>query len=123
MVKREDCEYLAIDSKVGHGIHNAQEGGDRLCLLTNLGLVHFELEPVVLKVLFDLLSVHIVDVQVGDGQDSAPMFVALGELRVLRVEDAIEEGEVVRDLLIPIHVETILGFQDRSSEVRHVEDV
>jgi hypothetical protein len=123
VVKRENCEYLAIDSKLRHGIHDAQEGGDRLCFLTDLGLVYFELEPVVLKVLLDLLSVHIVDVQVCDGQDSAPMFVALCQLWVLWVEDPIEEGEVVGDLLISVHMEPVLGLQDRRSEVRHVEAV
>ena len=122
-MKRENCEYLAIDSELGHGIHNAQEGGDRLCLLTDLGLVYFELEPVVFKVLLDLLSVYIVYIQVCDSQHSAPMFVALSQLWVPWVEDAVQESEVVGDLLVPVDMEAVLGLQNRCSEVRHVEGV
>lgn len=51
------------------------------------------------------------------------MLVAVCQLRILDVEDSIEEGEVVRDLLIAVNMKAILRFSDSSSEVRHVEDV
>ena len=85
--------------------------------------MHLELETVVSEVSFDLVTVHIVHVQVGDSQHTAPALVAFSQLGIFRVEDAIQEGEVVGYFLIAINVETILGLQDRCSEVRHVEVV
>lgn len=117
------CEYLANDSKLCHRVYNAQKGGNGLRLLADLGLVYLEFKAVVLEVLFDLITVHIVHVQVSDSQHSAPALVALSQLRVLGVEDAIEKGEVVGYLLVAVHVESILGLQDRCSKVRHVEVV
>ena len=114
-------EYLAIDAKLRHGVHNAQESGNRLCLLTNLGLVHFELEPVVLEIFLDLLSIDIEDIEVCHGQDTAPTLVAVGQLGVLWIENAVKEGEVVRDLLVAINMEAVLCLGHGGSEIRHVE--
>lgn len=72
---------------------------------------------------FDLVTVHVVHVQVGDGQHTAPAFVAFGKLRVLWVEYAVEESEVVGYLLVAVNMESILGLQNRCSKVRHVEVV
>ena len=88
-------EYLAIDSELRHGVHNAQEGGDRLSLFTNFGLVQLEIEVVVIEVLLNLLAVDIEHIEVSDGQNSSPTLVAVGQLSILNVEDTIEKGEVV----------------------------
>lgn len=114
-------EYLSEDAKFRHGIHNAQECGNGLCLLANLGLVDLKFQIVVLEVLLDLLAIHVVDIEICDGQNTIPAFVAVGQLRVLRVKDTVEEGELVRYLLVAIHVEAILGLGDGSCKVRHVE--
>ncbi len=114
-------EYLPINAELGHGVDDAQECGDSLCLLSDLGLVDLELETVVLEILFDLLAVDIIDVQVCHCKHSSPALITFGQLTVLRVEDPIEEGEVVRDSLVAIHVEAILGFGDRSYKIRHFE--
>lgn len=80
-----------------------------------------KLQPVVLEVSLDLLAIHIVDIHICDGQHSAPMLVAVSQLGVFRVENSIEEGEVVGDSLVAINMEAILCLNDRCSEVRHVE--
>ena len=85
--------------------------------------MYLELKAVVFEVSFNFFAVHVVHVQVRDSQDSAPATVAFSQLRVLRIENAIEKGEVVRYLLIAIDMESILGLQDRCAEVRHVEMV
>ena len=79
--------------------------------------MHLELEVVVLEIFFNLFTVHVVHIQVRDSQYSAPALVAFSQLRVLRVENAIKKGEVVGYLLIAIDMESILGLQDRCSEV------
>ena len=63
-----------------------------------------------LKVPLDLFAIHIVHVQVGDSQDASPMLVAVRELGVLWIEDAIQEGKVVGDLLVAVDMETSLGL-------------
>ena len=83
--------------------------------------MNLELQPVVLKVFFDLFAIDIIHVQVCHCEDSSPGFVAFGQLAVLQVEDPVKESEVVRDFFIAIHVETILGFDDRSYKIRHVD--
>lgn len=127
MVKLGDMEknheYLPIDAELCHGIYDTQESGNSLGLLADLGLVYLELEAVMFKVVFDLVTVYVVHVQIGDSQHTAPAFVAFSKLRVLWVEYTIEESEVVGYLLVAVDVESILGLQDRCSEVRHVEVV
>ncbi len=79
--------------------------------------MNLEVQSVMLEVCLDLFAVDVVDVQVRDRQDAAPTLIAFGELRVRRVEDAVEEGEVVGDLLVSVHVEAILGLDDLGSKV------
>ena len=112
--------YLSVDAKFSHGVDDAQEGWDSLCLLSNLRFMDLELEAIVLEILFNLLAIDIVDVQVGYGEDSSPAFIAFGELTVLRVEDSIQESKVIRNPFITIDMETILGLNDRSDQIRHV---
>lgn len=114
-------EYLANDSKVGHGVDDAQEGRNGFRFFPNLGLVNLELQVVMLKVFLDLISVQIVYVQIGHGQHSAPTLETSGQLGVLGVEDAIEESEVVRNLLITLDVETVLRLEHGGFHVRHIE--
>ena len=38
------------------------------------------------------------------------------------MEDSVEEGKVVGDFLIAIHMKAILGLKDRGAEVRHEFD-
>ena len=107
--------YLSVDAEFSHGVDDAQECRDSLCLLSNLRFVDLELKAIMLEIFFNLLAIDIVDVQVGYGEDSSPAFIAFGELTVLRVEDSIQEGKVVRNPFIAIDMETILGFNDRSN--------
>lgn len=111
--------FFSVDSEFVHGVDNAEKGLDGLGLLADHGLVNGKLELVVVKVLLHLGAVDVKDVGVHDSQSAAPSLVALGELRVLLVEDTIEEGEVVFDLLVTLDVETIFGLLDGSVEVRH----
>lgn len=76
-----------------------------------------EVQSVMLEVFLDLFAVDVVDIQVRHRQDAAPTLVAFGELRVLLVEDTVEEGKVVGDLLVSVHVEAILGLNDRGVHV------
>lgn len=74
-----------------------------------------------LEVLLNPLAVNIVYVEIRDGQDTVPFLVAIGQLRVLGIEDAVEEGKIVGDLFVAIHVETILSLLDGGCKVGHVE--
>lgn len=83
--------------------------------------MNLQVKTVVLKVLFDLLSVHIVDIEIRHGQDAPPMAIAVRQLGVLDIENAVEECEVVGDLLISLYVEALLRLGHGCLEVRHVE--
>ena len=113
--------YFAINPEFCHRVYYAQEGRNCFGLLANLGLVQFECKIVVLEICFNLLAVDIVNVQICDGQDTAPVLVAVRKLRTVFVENAIKEGEVIRDLLVTLYVEAVLGLRNGSSEVRHPE--
>lgn len=112
-----NCEYLSIDTKLGHRINNAQKGGDRFCLLPNLRLVNLEIQCVVFKILLDLVSIDIVHILVRYCQNSAPSLVACCQLGVFGIKDAIEKREVVGDLLVSFDVKAVLGLLDRCSKV------
>ena len=88
-------EYLAIDSEFSHGVDNTQEGWDSLSLLANLGLMDLELKLMVFKVSLDLLAVDVVDIQVGHGENTAPAFIAFGQLKILGGENAVKKGKIV----------------------------
>ena len=114
-------EYLAVYTELGHGIHDAQKGRDSLGLLTNLSFVDLEIKTMMLEVIFDLLSIDIVHVQVCDCKYTTPSFVALRQLSVLGIEHSIEKSEIVRNLLVAVHVEAILCLNDGTHKIRHVE--
>lgn len=95
-------EYGGTD----HCVHNREESRDRLRLLANLGLVDLELDTVMLKILFHLLAINIVDVDIRHGEASLPALVAICEIGVGDVEHAIDKGEVVLDLLVSFDVKT-----------------
>jgi len=111
---------LAENTKLVHGVDDAEERVHGLCLFTNHGLVDLELEVVVVEVLLHLLAVHVEDVGIHDCQGSAPALVAVGKLLVLLVENTVHEDEVIFDLLVTLDVETILGLVDGSLKIRHV---
>ena len=74
------------------------------------------------EILLDLLAIDIVHILVRYSEDSAPALVAFGELGVFRIEDPIEECEVVGDFFIAIDMKPVLGLLDSCCEIRHVED-
>lgn len=84
-----------------------------------------EFNAMVHEVCFHLLTVDVIDVQVGDSQTSVPSFVAVGKIGILNIEHAVDEREVIFDLLVTFDVEADmtrrgLGFSDSCFEVRHV---
>lgn len=81
--------------------------------------MNLELKVVVAEVVLKLLTIQVENVQVHDSQASLPASKAVSQLTVLLVEDTIEEGEVVLDLLVSLNVETGLGLGDGSLKVRH----
>jgi hypothetical protein len=97
---------FAIDSEISHGIYDTQEGRHGLGLLANLGLVSYEFDSMMFEVVLHLLAIDVVDVLVGDGKTSSPFLVAVGEVLVVDIEDSINEGEIVLDLLVTLNVET-----------------
>ena len=105
-----DRAYLPVDPEFCHGIHDTQERRNGLRLLPDLGLVHLELQSIVLKIPLDLFAIYVVHVQVRDSQDASPMLVAVGQLRVLWIKHAIQEGEIVRNLLVAVNMETGFGL-------------
>ena len=78
-----DGEYLSVDAKFRHGIHNAQECWNSLRLLSNLCFVNLQFQLMVLEVFLDLLPIHVVDILVCYRKDPTPPGVAFSELRIL----------------------------------------
>lgn len=78
-----------------------------------------KLDAVVVEVGLHLLAVEVEDVQVHDGEAALPARVAVGQLTVLGVEDAVEELEVIFDLLVAADGEAVLGRLDRGFHVGH----
>lgn len=68
---------------------------------------------VVVEVGLHVFAIDIVDVQVHNGEATAPSLVAVGKLRVGGVEDAIHEGEVIFDLLVTLDVEAVSSSRRR----------
>lgn len=111
--------YLAENSKLGHRIHDAQESWNRLCLFTNLRLVDFEGNVMMLKIFFNLVSVDVVDIEISHREHSPPTFIARSKLAIFRIKDSVQKGEIIRDLLVAVDMKSILGLNDRSLKVRH----
>lgn len=85
-----------------------------------------QLDVVVFEILFHLFAIDVVDVQVGDCKASTPLLVAVGEIVVLDIENSIDEGEIVLDLLVALNVKAnmasrIFGLRDRCFHIRHFE--
>ena len=72
-----------------------------------------QIDAVVLKVSTNLVTIQIGDIEVHDGETAAPGGVAVRQLLVVRVEDTIQECEVILDLLIARDGEACLGRLDR----------
>lgn len=85
--------------------------------------MNLQFDVVMLEVLLNLFSIDIIHIQIGHGQDPTPGLVTRGKLAILRVENSIKEGEVVRDLLVPLNMKPVLGRNDRGLHVGHVEEV
>lgn len=64
-----------------------------------------EIDAMMIKVRLHLRPVKIVDVEIGHSEASSPLLVAGGKIDVCRVEDTIDEGEVVFDLFVAFDVE------------------
>lgn len=111
--------FLAEDAKVVHGVDDAQQRVHCLGLFPNHGLVDSKLDLVVVKVLLDTVSVESKDVVVHDGETTLPLAVALGQLGVLDVEDAVEELEPVLDLFVAAYREAVGDWLHGGFHVRH----
>lgn len=114
--------FLSVDTKLGHRVHDAQEGLDALGLLANHRLVDAEVDLVVVKVLLHGVAVDVEDVQVHDGQAAAPFGVTVGQVTAADIEDVVDEAEVVLDLLVTLDVEAVWAFRHGCFQVRHGED-
>ena len=110
---------LAVDAKVVHGVDNAQQRVHVLGLLANHGLVDRQGDAVVVKVALHDGAVELVHVEVHDGQAALPSLVAAGQLRVGRVEDAVEELKVVLDLFVAADGEALGRGLDGGFHVGH----
>jgi len=82
-----------------------------------------ELKLVVLEILLHLLAIYFVDIIVRYGENTAPPFIALGELRILGVKNAVHKSEVIFDLLVPLNMEAVLRLGNGSIKVRHVVEM
>lgn len=77
-------------------------------------------QAVVGEVPLHLVTVEPENVLVCDGKNATPRLVTLGQAGVMDVEDPIDEGEVVGDLLVAFDVEALGRLRDGCLEVRHV---
>jgi hypothetical protein len=103
---------FADDAEICHGVHDAQKRINRLGALPYHGLVDLQLHPIMVEVLLNLFAVEIENVQVHDREASCPTCVAVGQFRILDVEDSIEEREVVLNLLVAFSVKACRGLGD-----------
>ena len=74
----------------------------------------------VAEISLHLISVHGIDIDVGDCETASPLSVHLGQLRVGGIENAIEEGEAVGDAFNTFDLEAVGGFSDGGFQVRHL---
>lgn len=111
--------YLSVNPELGHRIDNAQKSLNALRLLANHRLVNIKLDVVLIKVSLQLLAVDIEDVLVHDSQATAPFTVAVCQLWLGWVENIVDEGEIVLDLLVAFDVETLGRLGDGGFHVGH----
>jgi hypothetical protein len=78
---------------------------------------------IVIEIGLHLLAVQIEDVHVHDSQTTTPSFVAVSKILVTGIEDVVNEGKVIFDLLVTLDVEALWGLGNRSLKVRHVESI
>ena len=97
--------YLPEDSKLGHGINDAQESVDGLCFLADHRLVDVKLDLVMVEISLHLLAIDVEDIVVHDGKAAAPSLVAGRQLAAPGIKDPINEGEIIFDLLVALNVE------------------
>jgi hypothetical protein len=88
--------------------------------------MNLELNPMIIEISLHLLPVYFVDVEVCDSQAPIPSFVTISKVAILDIEDAIDEGEVVFDLLISFNMKSSMarggfGLFHSCFKVRHVE--
>lgn len=91
---------LSVDAKLSHRVNNRKQSLHALGLFANHGLVNLESDAVMIKVLLHLIAVQVENIQVHDGEAAPPGLVALSQLHVGNVEDAIEELEVIFNLFV-----------------------
>ena len=116
-----DATNFPVNAKFVHRVDNAQECINALCLFANHCLVNVEINAVMVEVLLHLLSIDIEDVHIHDSQTTTPSRVAVGQFASASIENVVDEGKVVLDLLVPFNVEAIWPFGNRGFEVRHAE--
>lgn len=71
------------------------------------------------EVLLNLLSVYVTDVGVGDHKATLPLFVAVCELHVFGVEDAIQKLEIIVDNFHPMDLEAVESLVDSGGKIGH----
>ena len=64
MLRALNVEYLSIDTELGHRVNNAKERRNGFGFLSYFRFVDLQLQLVMLEVLFDLLSIDIIDILV-----------------------------------------------------------
>ena len=111
--------YLSVDPKIRHGIHNAEKSWYCLGLLPDFSFVNLKGNPVMLEVSLNLLAIDVIDIQVRHCQNTAPTFIAFGQLGVFDIEDTVQESEIVRNFFVTVNMESILRLRDCSFQVRH----
>lgn len=81
--------------------------------------MNLQSESEVSEVTLHFLPIETVYILICHGQNAPPWLVAIGQPWVLNVEDAVDELEVVGDLLIAFNVEALRRLSDGCLEVRH----
>lgn len=79
--------------------------------------MNLQSQVVVLEVLLHLMAIEIKCILTHDGQATTPSLIEAGHLRALELENAIQEREVMFDLLVILYVKAIRRVGDRSLEV------
>lgn len=84
--------------------------------------MYIKLDVVMIEIFLHLLTIDIEDIQVHDSQAASPSLIQISKIAVIWVEDAIEEGEVIFDLLVAFNVKASLRLGDSCIKIGHDEE-
>ena len=104
--------YLSEDAEFVHRVDNAEECINGFSFFADHGLVDVKVDAVMVEVLLHLFSIDVEDIGVHNGEAPTPTLVTISQLASVGIEDAINKGEIVFNLLVALDMEASCRFGD-----------